>query len=144
MVNNAHYVPNGPVYFQYPLYTQLSCNALGEFKQLFHPLSLPVKMASGMWHCVDTYEHHFTVLDNEQLDTHLLLFYNMFIIILYMFQTLYAHHQEVELYWCSIWYHTLSKWPSSAPDSHWLRVQYQMLHQYNSTSSWWAYNAWNM
>ena len=26
------------------------------------------------------------------------LFYNTFIIILYMFQKLYAHHQEVELY----------------------------------------------
>jgi len=24
--------------------------------------------------------------------------------ILYMFRALYAHHQEVELYWCSIWY----------------------------------------
>jgi len=22
----------------------------------------------------------------------------------YMFRALYAHHQEVELYWCSIWY----------------------------------------
>jgi len=21
-----------------------------------------------------------------------------------MFRTLYAHHQEVEFYWCSIWY----------------------------------------
>jgi len=21
-----------------------------------------------------------------------------------MFRELYAHHQEVELYWCSIWY----------------------------------------
>jgi len=21
-----------------------------------------------------------------------------------MFQALYAHHQETELYWCSIWY----------------------------------------
>jgi len=21
-----------------------------------------------------------------------------------MFRALYAHHQEVELYWCSIWY----------------------------------------
>ena len=31
-------------------------------------------------------------------------FYNTFIIILYMFRALYAHHQEVELYWCSIWY----------------------------------------
>ena len=45
------------------------------------------------WPCI--------ILDNDQLDT---LFYNMFIIILYMFQALYAHHQEVELYWCSIWY----------------------------------------
>ena len=32
------------------------------------------------------------------------LFYNTFIIILYVFRALYAHHQEVELYWCSIWY----------------------------------------
>jgi hypothetical protein len=32
------------------------------------------------------------------------LFYNTFIIILYMFRGLYTHHQEVELYWCSIWY----------------------------------------
>ena len=28
----------------------------------------------------------------------LALFYNTFIIILYMFRALYAHHQEVELY----------------------------------------------
>jgi len=21
-----------------------------------------------------------------------------------MFRALYAHHQEVELYWCSVWY----------------------------------------
>ena len=28
----------------------------------------------------------------------------MFIMILYMFRALYAHHQEVEFYWCSIWY----------------------------------------
>ena len=34
----------------------------------------------------------------------LALFYNKFIIILYMFRALYAHHQEVELYWYSIWY----------------------------------------
>ena len=31
-------------------------------------------------------------------------FYNTFFIILYMFRALYAHHQEVELYWCCIWY----------------------------------------
>ena len=41
----------------------------------------------------------------------LALFYNTFIIILYMFGALYAHHQEVELYWCSIWYWcTTSEW----------------------------------
>jgi len=28
-----------------------------------------------------------------------------------MFLALYAHHQEAELYWCSIWYrHTENKW----------------------------------
>ena len=32
------------------------------------------------------------------------LFYNTFIMILYMFRALYVHHQEAELYWCSIWY----------------------------------------
>jgi len=25
-----------------------------------------------------------------------------------MFQALYAHHQEDEVYWCSIWYRPLS------------------------------------
>jgi len=44
------------------------------------------------------------------------------IMILYMFRALYAHHQEVEWYWLSIWYR---------PD---FRGRYQMLHQYNSTS----------
>ena len=34
----------------------------------------------------------------------LALFYNTFITILYIFRALYAHHQEVEWYWCSIWY----------------------------------------
>ena len=31
-----------------------------------------------------------------------------------MFQALYAHHQEAELYLCSIWYRPLSQWPSGA------------------------------
>ena len=34
----------------------------------------------------------------------LALLYNTFIIILYMFRALYAHRQEVKLYWRSIWY----------------------------------------
>ena len=44
----------------------------------------------------------------------LALFYNTFIIILCMFRALCAHHQEDELYWCSIWYRPLSQWPSGA------------------------------
>ena len=42
----------------------------------------------------------FAILENDQLDTSytLALFYNTFIIILYMSRVLYAHHQEVELY----------------------------------------------
>ena len=31
-----------------------------------------------------------------------------------MFRALYAHHQEVEFYWYSIWYRPLSQWPSGA------------------------------
>ena len=38
-------------------------------------------------------------LDNDKLDTHLLYFILQYVfIILYMFRTLCAHHQEVELY----------------------------------------------
>ena len=42
--------------------------------------------------------HLSIILDNDQLDTHLLYFTIRFIRILYMFRALYAHHQEVELY----------------------------------------------
>ena len=53
---------------------------------------------------LDDWTHVTVFLDNDQLDTHVLYFIlHMFIIILYMFRALYAHHQEVELYWC-IWY----------------------------------------
>ena len=44
----------------------------------------------------------------------LALFYNTSIAILYVFRALHAHHQEVELYWCNIWYFPLIQWPSSA------------------------------
>ena len=90
----------------------------------------------------------------------LALFYNTSTTILYMFRASHAHHQEVELYWCSIWYrHSQSLavrcagWDRTAPRSplstcapkgHWLRGWYRMLHQYNSTSWWWACNARNM
>jgi len=34
---------------------------------------------------------------------HNFLFYNTFIMTLYMFRALYAHHQGAELYWYNIW-----------------------------------------
>ena len=37
-------------------------------------------------------------LENDQLNAHLLYFYNMYTAILYMFRALHAHHQEAELY----------------------------------------------
>jgi len=36
---------------------------------------------------------------------HKYLFYNKFITFLYMFQALYAQHQEVKIVLYSIWYH---------------------------------------
>jgi len=36
---------------------------------------------------------------------HKFLFYNKFIIFLYMFRILYANHQEVKIVSYSIWYH---------------------------------------
>jgi len=42
------------------------------------------------------------------------LFYNTSTTILYMFRASHAHHQEAELYWCSIWYRPLSQWPYGA------------------------------
>jgi len=44
----------------------------------------------------------FLVTDNL---IHKFLFYNTFIICLYMFRALYAHHQEVKIVLYSIWYH---------------------------------------
>ena len=45
---------------------------------------------------------------------HKFLFYNKFIIHLYMFRALYAHHQEVEIVLYSIWYRHTCRWPSRA------------------------------
>ena len=42
--------------------------------------------------------HSSISLDSDQLEYTIALFYNTFIIILYMFRSLHAHHQEVELY----------------------------------------------
>jgi len=45
---------------------------------------------------------------------HKFLFYNKFIICLYMFRGLCAHHQEVKIVLYSIWYHHTCRWPSDA------------------------------
>ena len=45
---------------------------------------------------------------------HKILFYNKFIIYLYMFRALCAHHQEVKIVLYSIWYHHTCRWPSRA------------------------------
>jgi len=45
---------------------------------------------------------------------HKFLFYNKFIICLYMFPALCAHHQEVKIVLYSIWYHHTCRWPSRA------------------------------
>jgi len=44
---------------------------------------------------------------------HKFLFYK-FIIRLYMFRALCAHHQEVKIVLYSIWYHHTCRWPSRA------------------------------
>jgi len=45
---------------------------------------------------------------------HKFLFYDKFIICLYMFRALCAHHQEVKIVLYSIWYHDTCRWPSHA------------------------------
>ena len=46
------------------------------------------------------------------------VFYNTFIIILYMYRALYAHHQELNCIDTASAIVTLSQWPSGAPDEH--------------------------
>jgi len=43
---------------------------------------------------------------------HKILFYNKFIVCLYMFRALCAHHQEVKIVLYSIWYHHICRYPS--------------------------------
>ena len=45
---------------------------------------------------------------------HKFMFYNKFIIRLYMFRALCAHHQEVKTVLYSTWYHHTYRWPSGA------------------------------
>jgi len=64
---------------------------------------------------------------------HKIFFYNKFIIRLYMFRTLCAHHQEVKIVLYSIWYHYtcrsgLSPLSTCAPDGHLQVWWYQMLY----------------
>jgi len=40
------------------------------------------------------------------------MFYNKFIICLYTFRALCAHHQEFKIVLYSIWYHHTYRWPS--------------------------------
>jgi len=52
---------------------------------------------------------------------HNILFYNKFIMYLYMFRALCAHHQEVKLVYTASGIITLCRWPSGAqvaPDGH--------------------------
>jgi len=42
------------------------------------------------------------------------LFYNKFIIFLYMLRALCAHHQEVKIVLYNIWYHHTCMWQSGA------------------------------
>ena len=49
-----------------------------------------------------------------QMMMHKFLFYNKFIIFLYMFRALCAHHQEVIIVLYSIWYHHTCRWSSGA------------------------------
>ena len=45
---------------------------------------------------------------------HKILFYNKFILCLYMFRALCTHHQEVKILLYSIWYRHTCRWPSRA------------------------------
>jgi hypothetical protein len=107
--------------------------------------------------CVLLTVHLSIILHNEQLDAHL----RYFTIYLLHFSTCFVHYKLIirrlnridaapgivlSVSDCPV--HRLaencSPLPTCAPEGHWLRGRYQMLHQYSSTSWWWAYNARNM
>jgi len=58
---------------------------------------------------------------------HKFFFYNKFNTRLYMFRALCAHHQEVKIVLCSIWYRQTYRWPSGAQPVHLQVWWYQML-----------------
>ena len=43
-----------------------------------------------------------------------ILFYNKYILCLYVFRALCTHHQDVKIVLYSIWYHRTCRWPSGA------------------------------
>jgi len=45
---------------------------------------------------------------------HKIFFYNKFVIYLYMFRALCAHHQEVKIVLYNIWYRHTCRWSSRA------------------------------
>ena len=57
---------------------------------------------------------------------HKILFHNKFIICLYMFRALCAHHQEVKILLYIIWYNHTCRWPSGAQVE---RGLYQPVHR---------------
>jgi len=59
---------------------------------------------------------------------HKIFFYNEFIIHLYMFRALCAHHQEVKIVLYSIWYRHTRRWPSRAREGHLQVWWYQKLY----------------
>ena len=50
----------------------------------------------------------------SQFNLSKIVFYNKFIIRLYMFRALWAHHQEVKLYYTARGIVTICRWPSGA------------------------------
>ena len=83
------------------------------YARITHKKYQKIEASGSKWHVLSVFlnilltVHLSIILDNDQLDTH----YKAFIIILYMFRALHAHHQEFELYWC-IWYrHSVSGRP---------------------------------
>jgi hypothetical protein len=60
---------------------------------------------------------------------HKFFFYNKFIIRLYMFRALFAHHQEVKIVLYSIWYHHTFMLPSGAQVESGLKKKKKHTHE---------------
>jgi len=64
------------------------------------------------------------ILVINQLNAKKILFYNKFIICLYMFRALCAHHQEVKIVLYSIWYHHTGRPPKECDDTRCCIIQF--------------------